>query len=81
MRRDISLDADAVALSSDFAEDLKKKLQWKAFVRKGRLVEANEDLEVIISAAGAFLGPILRALAEGRAFEGARQIAGPWRTE
>jgi len=81
LRRGISLDADPVALSSDFAEDPNKKLQWKAFVRKGRLVGVNEDLGVIISAAGAFLGPILRALAEGRAFEGTWQIAGPWRTE
>jgi len=52
------------ALSSDFANDPSKKIQWEAFVRKAQL-EA-QDLPITIAELSDFLLPVIRGSVNDR---------------
>lgn len=70
---------DPLALSAAFAEDRIKQTQWKAFVRKGRLLVEAPALPDVIGLLRGFLMPPIKALVEGRAFEMKWPAGGPWR--
>jgi hypothetical protein len=55
-----------IALTSEFATDPSKKLQWNAFLRKNRINPDSYQLEVVIKDLAAFLQPILNALSEDK---------------
>ena len=63
IRRDIEIPAERpLALTSEFAEDAQKKVQWAAFVRRARRLELA-DLSAIIATLDRFLWPVLQAAA------------------
>ena len=65
IRRDIEIPAERpLALTSEFAEDAQKKVQWAAFVRRARRPELA-DLSAIIATLDRFLWPVLQAAARG----------------
>lgn len=48
-----------IALTSDFASDSMKQIQWKAFLRKSSSVRAPADFALVISRIAQFLIPVL----------------------
>jgi len=54
-----------VALTSEFAGDRKKQIQWAAFVAKSRLADPSPDLAEVVAVLYRFLWPILTALNRG----------------
>ncbi len=54
-----------LALSSEFADDAQKKVQWTAFVRRARRPELA-DLSAVIASLARFLWPVLQAAARGK---------------
>jgi hypothetical protein len=77
-RRGTSLHAEPVALSTTFAHDLAKQMQWRAFIRRGRLGDAPTDLATVVGRLNGFLGPIARALVNEQAIDWLWRPAGPW---
>lgn len=67
-----------VGLSSEFAQDEARRTQWKAFRRKSKLDQAPEALGPLVEDVALFLGPIAKALSQGREFEHAWDPPGPW---
>ena len=54
-----------VALTSEFAGDRQKQIQWAAFVAKSRLADPSPDLAEVVGVLYRFLWPILAALNRG----------------
>ncbi|MBN1773514.1 MAG: nucleotidyl transferase AbiEii/AbiGii toxin family protein [Deltaproteobacteria bacterium] len=80
-RRRTPLPADEpLALTDVFAGDSTKQVQWKAFVRRGRLRPDDPGLPAVIDALRGFLLPPIRTLAAGDAFDAAWAPGGPWRS-
>lgn len=69
-----------IALTAAFAADTGKQTQWRAFVRKTKLVDVPAELLAVVAALGQFLLPIAEAIVEGRPYEQAWQAPGPWKT-
>jgi hypothetical protein len=79
-RRRTPLPADEpLALTDVFAGDAVKQVQWRAFVRRGRLRPDDPGLPAVIAALRGFLLPPIRALAAGDAFDATWAPGGPWR--
>ncbi len=70
--------ATPIALTPAFAVLEGKNAQWNGFVRRSR-IEDGRALPDVIAAAGAFVGPVLEALAQGAAFTRTWPAGGPWR--
>lgn len=68
-----------LALTSTFADDGTKQIQWRAFLRKSGL-EANTSLDLsdILTLLREFLLPMLIALAEGKRFAFSWPVGGSW---
>lgn len=77
--RDTSITTAPAVFQSAFASDSDKQVQWRAFIRKARLVDAPETIAEVIAAVKAFLEPLVEALAEKRTFRGTWTAPGPWR--
>lgn len=67
-----------LALTSEFAEDAQKKVQWAAFVRRTRRPDLH-DLSAIIAALDRFLWPLLQAAARGKPWPVTWSNGGPWK--
>jgi predicted nucleotidyltransferase component of viral defense system len=64
-RRGVEIQGERpLALTSEFADDAQKKIQWAAFVRRARRPELA-DLSAIIATLNRFLWPVLQAAARG----------------
>jgi len=70
---------EPLALTDVFAGDAAKQVQWKAFVRRGRLRPDDPGLPAVVEALRGFLLPLLRSLAAGDAFDAMWASGGPWR--
>ena len=68
-----------VALTRRFAEVEGKRMQWRGFVRRLPGVVVSPELEPVLDAVAAFLGPVLLATARGEEFNSTWQPGGPWR--
>ncbi|MCB9737701.1 MAG: nucleotidyl transferase AbiEii/AbiGii toxin family protein [Deltaproteobacteria bacterium] len=68
-----------VALTTEFSSDSAKVVQWRAFVRRGRLVAGEPALDEVVASLARFLLPVL-GLGEARV-TGQRRWppGGPWR--
>jgi hypothetical protein len=78
-RRDIEiLDEHPLALTSEFADDAQKKIQWAAFVRRARRPDLA-DLSAIIATLGRFLWPVLQAAARSEPWPRVWSNGGPWK--
>jgi predicted nucleotidyltransferase component of viral defense system len=73
---DIQFEPDA--LTNSFAEDPPKVAQWRGFIRRNRLTNAEEDLGQVIKAVAVFLGPVAKSLAEEKPFKLTWKAPGPW---
>ncbi|NLH47243.1 MAG: nucleotidyl transferase AbiEii/AbiGii toxin family protein [Myxococcales bacterium] len=67
------------ALSEKFVTDPTKVAQWTALRRKARLDDAPASLDAIITRLRRFLGPIIKALVEGKTYSGTWPPGGPWK--
>ena len=67
-----------LALTSEFADDAQKKIQWAAFVRRARRPDLA-DLSAIIATLDRFLWPVLQAVARGERWPQVWSNGGGWR--
>ena len=67
-----------LALTSEFANDPQKQLQWAAFVRRNRLSDAPQSLDQVVAKLAEFLGPVIQAVAANRSWPRSWKPAGPW---
>ena len=79
VNRRTAVKADLVALSTEFSESEVANTQWRAFVRKGRLVNAPASLAEAVSGIARFLLPVARAHLAGGNFKMNWTAGGPWR--
>jgi predicted nucleotidyltransferase component of viral defense system len=77
-RRGIEIPGERpLALTSEFADDAQKKVQWAAFVRRTRRPDLN-DLPAVIATLDRFLWPVLQAAARGERWPHVWPNGGPW---
>jgi len=69
---------EPVALRAEFAELRDKPAQWRAFVRRSRLLDDSVDLREVVGRLHAFLWPVVRTMAAGRTAPGTWHPGGPW---
>jgi predicted nucleotidyltransferase component of viral defense system len=67
------------ALTPAFGADSDKQAQWRAFIRKTRLIDVPQELSTVTEGIAGFVGPILAALRAGRSVAGRWPPAGGWR--
>ena len=67
-----------LALTSEFADDAQKKIQWAAFVRRARRPDLG-DLSAIIATLDRFLWPVLQAAALSEPWPRVWSSGGPWK--
>lgn len=77
--RGTRIDADPVALSSEFHDAPQPSRQWRAFLEKGLVQEAPGSLSEVAHHLRTFLLPPVGALVEGHLFRGVWMAPGPWR--
>ena len=65
-------------LSAEFARDDTKRVQWRAFLTKGRLDSQKSDFGEVVSFVREFLMPPAEAIAKGEEFGLAWRSGGPW---
>jgi hypothetical protein len=70
---------EALALTSAFAQDPTKQIQWKGFLRKARLQNAPENLSDVVDALRAFLQPVVDAARAAVDFADTWKAPGPWK--
>ncbi len=78
-RRKTDVQAKPTAFADGFANDPDKQLQWRAFLRRSKLLDAPEGFADIVEAIRSFLGPVVRPLPEGKLFANSWVAPGPWR--
>jgi len=71
--------APPLALTSEFGRDQAKLTQWKAFVRRGRLVGEAPDFEQAVDVLHSFLWPVTEAIQVDEAFARHWSPGGPWK--
>jgi hypothetical protein len=77
--RSTNIPSFPVAFTPDFSKDPIKDAQWKAFIRKNRLVNIPKEFQKIVTDIAAFLGPLVENLARNRSFKSSWKAPGPWR--
>ena len=78
-RRGSGVPTEPLPLTDEFAEGAEKVAQWTAFVRRTRLVDlAPRELGDVVRELRGFLGPVSRALSDGREFDSTWNAPGPW---
>ena len=77
-RRKTAVPDRPLALTKEYANDRSKIMQWRGFLRKGRLEECPSDFSEIVESIGVFLGPLAQALSTGAEFEFRWKAPGPW---
>ncbi len=67
-----------IALSSRFATDAQKIVQWQAFLSRSRLDIGSESFEQVVADLVLFLGPPMRSVAAQISFPELWLRGGPW---
>jgi len=70
--------AAPLALTPAFAGVEGKRAQWAGFLRRSGLTTDAHDLEAVIDAIAAFVGPVLAAISCSEPFSGKWSPQGPW---
>lgn len=73
------LTAMPTALTTEFAGDVTKSNQWRAFIRKTKISGVPHELEDVISYIAEFVLPVLEAVAGSGRFSSFWTAPGPWR--
>jgi hypothetical protein len=76
--RKTPLPAEALGVTSTFADDATKRSQWKGFLRKARLDNVPEDLHAILESLQVFLTPVAAAARKTMDFTETWSAPGPW---
>lgn len=69
-----------VALTLEFSDDPAKAVQWRAFLRRGRLVAGEPGLHEVVQFLAGFLLPMLGLGEAEAAVDGQWPPGGPWRS-
>jgi hypothetical protein len=81
-RRKTALPRDIpLALTTEFSEDQQKRIQWQAFVRKGKLEAGTRHLPEIVDRLREFLLPPTAAIVAGTDFTLHWPRNGPWQPQ
>jgi predicted nucleotidyltransferase component of viral defense system len=67
-----------IAFTPAFAQDVMKAAQWKAFLRKNRMVDTPENFEEIIQTISTFLMPIVESIVQHQSAPTIWKSPGPW---
>lgn len=70
--------SDPVAFTETFIQDKTKQSQWKAFLRKNRMVGEPDTFKEAIAAVSLFLKPVLASLVNDRPGPATWKAPGPW---
>jgi hypothetical protein len=68
-----------LALTREFAADVNKQAQWRAFLNRSRLTTPGVDLSGVIRLLDQFLSPPMQSLSAGKNFKEYWLPHGPWR--
>jgi hypothetical protein len=79
-RRKTIVRSDSVIFSGDFSKQPDKKVQWKAFIKKGMMSDTPEDFVKVMTDIRTFLFPIAQATDNRESFIGTWPEGGPWAT-
>jgi hypothetical protein len=78
-RRQTNLPSSSpLALTAEFSQDRNKVIQWRAFLRKGRLVEEPPSFDDVVIELTSFLMPPTLSLVAGQPFSMQWPARGPW---
>jgi hypothetical protein len=69
---------DPVAFTEAFIQDKTKQTQWKAFLRKNRMVGDPDTFEEAVATVSLFLKPVIDCLVNSNAAPAAWTAPGPW---
>ncbi len=69
---------DPVAFTEAFVQDKIKQTQWKAFLRKNRMVGDPYAFEEAVAAVSLFLKPVIDCLVNSKAAPAVWTAPGPW---
>lgn len=79
-RRKTSLpDSPPLALTAAFSQDSGKQTQWRAFMRRARLVDEPVELDVVVTVLSEFLGAPALAVRAEEPFRMRWPVGGPWK--
>ncbi len=80
-RRDTPIRGEApLGLTAEFYEDASKTVQWRSFLRKNRLEDAEPELARVVAAIRRFLLPVTKAFAGALPFRRVWRPGGPWQS-
>ncbi len=79
MNRDTPILERPVGLSTEFALETARRMQWRAFLRKSKLEGTPDDLAILVEEIRKFLGPIAQALSQDDDFQDVWDPPGPWK--
>lgn len=78
-RRNTDLpEREPIALLTEFAERKDKQVQWSAFGRRTKLLDAKATLTAVVGSLHEFLWPIVRGLRNEQTMPRAWAAGGPW---
>jgi len=81
-RRGTSLpETTPTALTAEFSEDTAKRAQWKSFLKRAGITDAEADLASVINQLSRFLLPLLAAARNGDEFHKSWLAGKSWRTK
>lgn len=66
------------AFTDRFAKDATKKSQWKSFLRRSGIGDAEPDFSKLVDQLSAFVLPVLSAIHDGMDFQMHWPVKGPW---
>jgi hypothetical protein len=72
------LPPDPVAFTEEFVQDKTKQSQWKAFLRKKRMVGDRDHFEETVAAVALFLKPVVDSLVNDNDRPATWTAPGPW---
>ncbi|MBN1615646.1 MAG: nucleotidyl transferase AbiEii/AbiGii toxin family protein, partial [Deltaproteobacteria bacterium] len=76
--RHTAIPSDPVAFTKTFIEDKTKQSQWKAFLRKNRMVGDPDTFEEAVVSVSLFLKPVIDSLVDKKPIPAVWTAPGPW---
>lgn len=76
--RHTAIPHDPVAFTEAFSHDKTKQSQWRAFIRKNRMIGNQDNFEQAVAAVSFFLRPVLESIVSNRPAPLIWRAPGPW---
>ena len=64
--RETQIETDPIGLTESYWKDPARSLQWRAFIRRSRFTERQDDLKQLVEEVRQFAVPLLTAAADGK---------------